>query len=108
MRTELRMKKENISEKELSDALYKKALGYETKEVVEEYFVDENGECTLNKKKITKKYVSPDLTTAKLLLEKHSDKNMEEIRKMSDEEITRRELEILQELKKISKKSLPK
>lgn len=90
-----------VSERELNKALYKKALGYETNEIVEEYSIDENGEYTLNKKKVTKKHVSPDLSAAKILLEKYSDKNMSEIKKMSDKEIIERELEILQKLKKL-------
>lgn len=98
------MKKIKISEKEISKALYKKALGYETNEIVEEYSFDESGSCILNKRKITKKHISPDLSAAKILLEKYSDKTKDEIKEMSDEEIIKRELEILQKLKILKKK----
>lgn len=50
------MQKEKLpSKKIIEDALLKKALGYEAKEVVEEYVIDESGESKLSKKKITKK-----------------------------------------------------
>ena len=51
------------------DVLVKKALGYDVKEVVEEYVSDEDGEIKLTKKKVTKKNVPPDLTALKILLD---------------------------------------
>ncbi len=50
------------------DALRKKALGYTTKEVVEEYgSVD--GELSLVKRKVTTKDVPPDLSAIKAYIE---------------------------------------
>lgn len=94
------MKRNNFSEKKINKAVYKKAIGYETKEVVEEYLVDESGGCVLNKKKVTKKHISPDLTAAKLLLEKYSDMTNEEIKNMTEEELYKKKLELLELLGK--------
>ena len=50
------------------DALRRRAVGFETDEVVEEYSVSD-GEPVLVKRKVTKKAVPPDISAAKLLLE---------------------------------------
>ena len=50
----------NNSKEDLHSALVKKALGYDYKEVVEEYVSGEEGEVRLAKKKVTKKNVPPD------------------------------------------------
>ena len=44
-----------MNEEEIKNALLKKALGYESDEIVEEYTTDENGNSILSKRKITKK-----------------------------------------------------
>lgn len=94
------MKKVKISEKELNNALYKRAIGYEANEVVEEYSIDESGDYILNKRKVTKKHISPDLAAAKLLLEKYSDKDSEEIKGMTKEELYEKKLQLLELLAK--------
>lgn len=94
------MKKIKVSEKELNNALYKKAIGYEANEIVEEYSLNESGDYVLNKRKITKKHISPDLTAAKLLLEKFSDRDNTEIKNMSDEELLQKKLELINLLSK--------
>ena len=53
---------------EVTEALRRRALGYEADEVVEEYGFTE-GEAVLLKRKVTKKDVPPDIQAAKLLLE---------------------------------------
>lgn len=70
------------TEDKIKNALYKKALGYDSVETVEEYAEDEEG-VRLTKKKITKKNVPPDITALKLLLGE-SEKPVEE---MTDEEL---------------------
>ena len=65
----------------IENALIKKALGYQTEEVVEEY-VESEGEIKLNKKKVTKKSVPPDITALKILIESEK-----QIREMTDEEL---------------------
>ena len=56
-------------EKDIKNALIKKALGYDAKETVEEYVSGEEGEIKLSKKKITVKNVPPDITALKLLMD---------------------------------------
>ncbi len=70
-----------IRYEKLNKALIKKAFGYDCVEVVEEY-VDDGGEIRLNKKKVTKKNVPPDMTALKFLLD--SEKGVSE---MSVEEL---------------------
>ena len=60
------MEKTNFEQ--INQALIKKAKGYTTKEVVEEFVVEENDE-KLIKKKITTKYIPPDLSAVKVVLE---------------------------------------
>ncbi len=59
-------------EEKIRKALLKKALGYRTNEVVEEYVLDEDGTRRLAKRKITKKHISPDIAAMRVLLEKYS------------------------------------
>lgn len=73
----------SLSEKKLRSALIKKALGYDATEVVEEYVSGEEGEIKLNKKKVTKKNVPPDLTALKMLM----DEGEKDLKEMSDEEL---------------------
>lgn len=92
-----------FTKKDLDNALYKKAMGYETDEVVEEYVCDEDGDFRLSKKKITKKYVSPDLQTAKMLLDKLGDAETSKYRELSDEELLLEKKKLLEELEKYKK-----
>ena len=62
---------ENSEVSEIERALLKKALGYDFDEIIEEYVVDDDGNEKLSKKKITKKYISPDIPAAKVLLESY-------------------------------------
>ncbi len=82
---------------DFKQVLIKKALGYDVKEVVEEYVSDENGTVKLTKKKVTKKNVPPDMTALKMLLE--SDKP---IHSMSDEELEKEKIRLLELLKENS------
>lgn len=91
-----------ISEKELNNALYKKAVGYETNEVVEEYVVDERGDYKLSKKKVTKKHVSPDLTAVKILLDK-VEKKSGKYEKMTDEQLYAEKLRLIEILESFKK-----
>ena len=94
------MKEKTKHQKTISDfkqVLIKKALGYDVKEVVEEYVSDEDGTVKLSKKKVTKKNVPPDLTALKMLLE--SDKP---ISSMSDEELEKEKTRLLELLKQNS------
>ena len=67
-------------------SLIKKALGYQYKEVIEEYNIDEDGE-KLSKKKITTKDVPPDLSAVKILLDSLNVSTETDFENMSDEEL---------------------
>ena len=71
----------------LNDALLKRAMGFETSDVVEEFSAQENGELKLTKRKVTKKTIPPDISALKTLAElklKESDYSL-----LSDEELER-------------------
>lgn len=91
-----------FSKKELDNALYKKAVGYDTNEVVEEYVVDEKGDCKLSKKKVTKKHVSPDLSAVKILLDK-VEKKAGTYDKFTDEQLFEEKLRLIEILEKSKK-----
>ena len=78
---------------EVKDALRKRALGFETDEIVEEYAFQE-GEAVLLKRKVTKKTVPPDMTAAKMLLEGEAPPAS-----MSDEQLAAEKARLLRQLK---------
>lgn len=80
----------------LDDALLKKALGYDTSEIIEEFSGDE-GQVVLVKKKITKKSVPPDMTAIKMLLEGDG---KEDVASMTDEELKAERERLIKELLK--------
>ena len=86
-----------FSEKEIKNVLYKKAIGYEANEVVEEFILSEDGDYKLSKRKVTKKHISPDLSAVKLLLEK-VEKKTDKYSEMTDEQIINEKLKLLQML----------
>ena len=62
------MKENKQTDKEaVKKALYKKAVGYDSEETVEEYS-DSDGDLVLVKRKVTTKPVPPDITAIKLVL----------------------------------------
>ncbi len=90
-------KKKFDLQQDLKDALIKKALGYDVKEVVEEYSSDGDGEVKLSKKKVTTKNVPPDMTALKILL----DENQKDFNQMTDEELCAEKIRLLCLLKQI-------
>ena len=79
-------KLENDKLKKILSALLKKAVGYNDKEVLEEYVADGTN-MQLIKKKVTTKFVPPDLSASKLLLE-YFNVNMEDsYENMTDSEL---------------------
>jgi len=101
------MKEKSKGLADYKSALVKKALGYDTMEIVEEYSGGDDGEIRLTKKKITTKNVPPDLSALKLLLEE----NDTPISELSDEQLEsekQRLLSVLSDFKekesKIAKK----
>ena len=92
-----------MNEDEIKDALLKKALGYESDEIIEEYGTDSEGKPVLTKRKITKKYNPPDISALKFLLEQESFGD-DEISKMTDQELMQEKNRLLQLLKEKEKK----
>lgn len=70
----------------IEKSLLKKALGYQYKEVIEEYSIGEDGE-KLSKKKITTKDVPPDISAVKLLLDELNMSQNIDFENLSDEEL---------------------
>ena len=91
-----------MNEEEIKKALLKKALGYESDEIVEEYTTDENGNSVLSKRKITKKFNPPDINALRFLFEQ-SDLPDDEISKMSDKQLLQEKQRLLQLLKQKEK-----
>lgn len=95
----MRLKEENVNDEDkIRKALLKKALGYNTDEVIEEYALNE-GQEVLIKKKITKKHYSPDVNAVKILLERYYQTYQEKISLMSDQELLEEEERLLKLLK---------
>ena len=86
-------------EEKLKKALFKKALGYRTNEIVEEYVLDDSGMKRLAKQKVTKKHISPDISAIRVLIEKYSTDLAEEIHGMTDEELLAERTRLLKLLK---------
>ncbi|MBR5226547.1 MAG: hypothetical protein IKV69_00570, partial [Clostridia bacterium] len=79
-------------------------LGYQAKEVVEEFLADnENGTEVLVKKKCTTKHMPPDVTAIKILLSYYDEKTFEELENMTDEELLAEKDKLLLELQKFEK-----
>ena len=88
------------TKKKITQALVKKAIGFDTVETVEE-FAETDGEIKLLKRKVTTKSVPPDVSAAKLLMEIQSEER--DITDMTDEELERervRLIKLLEEKKK--------
>lgn len=88
-------KKDSTRDEELTEiALRKKAFGYKTEEIVEEYgSID--GELNLVKRKVTIKDVAPDLSALKAYMDYKKDNLYE---KMSTEELEKEKERLLLEL----------
>lgn len=89
-------------EKDIREALYKKAIGYEAKEVVEEFVLSEDGEMKLSKRKVTKKHISPDISSAKVLLEHIDSTSNSNYSNYSDEELEKEKQRLIKLLKGVN------
>ena len=90
-------KKQNCDD--LIDALKLKAFGYQTKEIIEEYALDDHENERLVKKKVTQKNVPPDITAVKVLLEIQQLENQTDVSKLTNEEVDAKIDEIIKKLK---------
>ncbi len=93
------MREKDIKEKKLKKALIKRALGYDSEEVIEEYVKTEEG-VVLNKKKVTIKSVPPDVSALKILL----DYSSEPLSSMTEEQLNKEKERLLNELLKKQEK----
>jgi hypothetical protein len=83
-----------LSNQQLKKALIKRAMGFDAKEVIEEYVGEEDG-VKLTKKKVTYKFIPPDVTALKLLIEGED----EDLSTLSDEELIREKERLLKSLR---------
>ena len=79
-------------------ALIKRALGYDTSETVEEYALN-GDDMTVVRKKVTTKNMPPDITAAKILLEKAGEENKNGYFEMTDEQLEKEKNRLLALLK---------
>ncbi len=82
-------------DEKLLNILYKKALGYKTEEVQEE-FVNDEGKLELVKRKISTKHVPPDISAAKIYLEITENNSLKD---MTDDELEAEKTRLLKLLK---------
>ena len=82
---------------EIEKAVFRRAIGYDIQEVVEEY----SGENELLKRKVSSKHYPPDMTAVKTIIELGSDKD--ELKNMSDSELSEYKKRLLIQLKDIEK-----
>lgn len=87
-------------DKDIENALKKRAIGYETTEITEEYSSSDEGEIRMVKRKIVSKNVPPDVSAVKLLFDNAS---TDDVTQMTDEELEKEKIRLLNILLKESK-----
>lgn len=93
--------KEKDFKSSVEKMLLKKAMGYKVKENVDEY-ASVGEEMKLVKRRITTKYVSPDLAAAKTLLELNGREEQNDLSYLSDEQLLRERTRLLHALESAS------
>ena len=93
--------KEKDFKSSVEKMLLKKAMGYKVKENVDEY-ESVGEEMKLVKRRITTKYVSPDLAAAKTLLELNGREEQNDLSYLSDEQLLRERTRLLLALESAS------
>ena len=83
-----------MSDEQIRQALVRRAVGYETDEVVEEYGFND-GEAVLIKRKVTKKSVPPDILAAKMLMDGQTP-----LSELSDEMLEEEKQRLLRQLRR--------
>lgn len=101
----MKIKKKTIKIKDnkvnIEEVLLKKAVGYTTEEITEEFNkVDDN--LVLNKRKVSTKSYPPDLSALQLLLEKF-DNEIDEFDNFTLEDLKKERRRLLKELEKYEK-----
>ena len=80
----------------IKKAMKKKAVGYVSKEIIEEY-KEEDGVLIMTKKKVTLKEVPPDAAASKIVMDGQSNQDL--FANMTDEELEKEKIRLLQSLK---------
>lgn len=94
----------SLSKAEIKKALLKRAIGYDAKEIIEEYVGGDDG-VKLTKKKVTYKNVPPDVTALKILID---DENNTDISNMTDDQLIAEKERLLNILKEQEKQNKEK
>lgn len=89
-------------QQQLQDALLKKALGYTTEEVTEEYSMVDS-ELVLSKRKKSTKSYPPDLSALQILIDKMAVEGTNKYSNMTLEELQQEKLKLLNLLEKEEK-----
>lgn len=89
------------NKKSIKRALKKRALGYDSTEVTEEYTEDGDGGVKLIKRKVVKKNVPPDVSAVKLLIEMEGESS--DVSNMTDGELELEKQRLLKLLEKEKK-----
>lgn len=84
-----------VNNKKIEKALLDKALGYETKEIIEEYGLS-GDEFVLQKRKTSTKTYPPDLSALQMLLDRREDGDLSSL---TDEELNEEKKKLLELLK---------
>lgn len=89
-------------EQVIRQALYKKAMGYTSQEIIEEYVTEDNN-LVLSKRKVTSKEIPPDIPAVKTLIELMGVKD--DFSDMSDEDLIKERDKLLQLLQQSKENS---
>ena len=81
----------------VKSALEKRALGYDSTEITEEYAEDKEGVLRMQKRKVVQKNVPPDVSALKLLFELNGNKT--DLSSLTDEELESEKLRLIKILK---------
>lgn len=88
---------DNKDKEDVKKALKKRAYGYDSTEVTEEYAENDDGSVRLIKRKVVSKNVPPDVSAVKLLLDIEGESGG--ISSMTDEELEKEKQRLLKLLK---------
>ena len=77
----------------IKEALYKKAMGYVSQEIIEEYITQDDN-LVLSKRKVTSKEIPPDIPAVKTLIELIG--MQDDITNLTDEQLEQERTKLLQ------------
>lgn len=92
------MNYENIFDEKTIEALKSLAIGLKVKETTDEFVTDEKGELKLTKRKVNEKNIPPNTDILKMLYQS-SKEDTNKYQNMSDEELEKERIRLLNLLK---------